>query len=535
MKPAISRLRAITAAFVLLCMLGFLTPVSVWHDAGVAYAEQRGTKGLDLVCPGSCPVWYIFLDDYGYSDWLIYQHHVGIPQHEMLSGEWAAAIFYEGIPTTPNAMWLTDFFIYPDWVTNSNFLVSTPMEYTSPPDQSQVRSVIFNNEVEIEIYATMLCAQTAMGIIPDPATGAYVESDSCVMLQEYTIRNITPDTLHDLTFYQFLHGQPADEYGPFVLGVYDSDFYPYADPGFPASQDYHYDITQWRFRTYVGVDFTEYIGFGGIEEPSAYDLWHYRGHGGRPPDGLHVRVENNSLTNTSSWGPDETAGAEMWDLGILGPDEDVTVSVLLSVAAEPEVIWVDGAFEPEPAYIYYKYAFNPITGTTYAGNFDDPYTAEDVASAEINGISATIVGILDSHPGFEGSVVELEIPIAPFLDDYGAPLDTVTDFFSITGQFTDSELFAGTAEVELIGKSSASGGKQWILPPDVVLLHGDIDASGEIDIDDVVRTISVIFSGGSVAGPFMIADCNCSHSVDIDDAVYLINYIFTSGPFPCHD
>jgi hypothetical protein len=225
----------------------------------------------------------------------------------------------------------------------------------------------------------------------------------------------------------------------------------------------------------------------------------------------------------------------MWDLGILGPDEDVTVSVLLSVAAEPEVIWGEGAFEPEPAYIYYKYAFDPMTGTTYAGNFDDPYTAEDVASAEINGIPATIVGILDSYPGFAGSVVELEIPIAPFLDDYGAPVDTTMHFFNITGQFTDSEPFEGTATVELIGKSSASGGKQWILPPDEILLHGDADASGNIDIDDVVRIISVIFGDGQVAGPFMIADCNCSHSVDIDDVIFLIDHIFTGGPFPCHE
>lgn len=535
MKPAIIRLFTVAAAFVLLCMIGYLVPATVWQDTGQLRADQREPRGLNLVCPDSCNKWYIYLDDYGYSDWLIYDFAPWVPPHEMLSGEWAAAIYYESIPTAPQAMWLTTEFICPYWITNSNFVVTTPMQYTSPPDESQVFSVINNGQVEIEILATMYCAQTPMGLIADPATGAYVVSDSCIMLQEYTIRNITSDPIHDLKFYQFLHGHPADEYNPSVLGVYDSDFYPFAEPGFPMSEAYRYDITQWRSRQYVGVGYTEYIGFGAWQSPIEYDLWHFRGHGGKPPDGLHVRVENNALTNTTSWGPDETAGAEMWVFNPLYPGEDTTITVLLSVAAYPGVIWVEGEFEPDPAYIYYKFAFNPITATVHAGNFGEQYTAEDVATVEVHGVPVTSMEVLDSYPGFEGSVLELEIPIAPFLDQFGAPLDTVVGFYNIKGEFTDSEQFAGIAEVGLIGKSSASGGKEWILPADEILLHGDVNASGDIDIDDVVRLISVIFSGGHISGPLMIGDCNCSHYVDIDDIIYLIDHIFSGGDFPCQN
>lgn len=192
-------------------------------------------------------------------------------------------------------------------------------------------------------------------------------------------------------------------------------------------------------------------------------------------------------------------------------------------------------FQLDPAYIYYKFAFDSMFTSVYVGNFAEEHSADEVTSIAINGVSASLISVLPDYPGFEGEVWELEIPIAPFLDEYGAPLDTTNFHFMASLAFTDTTSSTAVGDIDLIGKSSASGGKEWILPPDVVLLHGDVDASGEIDIDDVVRTISVIFSGGSVAGPFMIADCNCSHSVDIDDAVYLINYIFTSGPFPCHD
>ena len=67
------------------------------------------------------------------------------------------------------------------------------------------------------------------------------------------------------------------------------------------------------------------------------------------------------------------------------------------------------------------------------------------------------------------------------------------------------------------------------------LIIGDADASGAIDIDDVVYLIGFIFSGGPPPAPDQVAsgDANCDCAVDIDDLVYLIAYIFTAGPPPC--
>jgi hypothetical protein len=189
---------------------------------------------------------------------------------------------------------------------------------------------------------------------------------------------------------------------------------------------------------------------------------------------------------------------------------------------------------PDPAHIYYKFAFDPIWLTLYVGQFDGPYTASDVITLEVNGYPATILGVT-SHPDFYGEVVEASFEAAPFLDDYGAPLDTVSEYFFVSGTFSDATPFEIEDRIGLVGKSSASGGTRWIVPPDEVLLHGDADLSGEIDIDDVVAIINIIFGGGDVFGPLLIADCDCSHSVDVDDVVYLVQYIFNSGPFPCHD
>jgi len=59
------------------------------------------------------------------------------------------------------------------------------------------------------------------------------------------------------------------------------------------------------------------------------------------------------------------------------------------------------------------------------------------------------------------------------------------------------------------------------------------DDSGEVDIDDAVFLISYIFAGGPEPDPYWTGDVNCSTGIDIDDAVYLVAFIFSGGPPPC--
>jgi hypothetical protein len=55
------------------------------------------------------------MDYAGYSDVIEYGYSLEHPYtyHELLSGEWAAAIYYDGIEDAPQAMWLTDKFLFP--------------------------------------------------------------------------------------------------------------------------------------------------------------------------------------------------------------------------------------------------------------------------------------------------------------------------------------------------------------------------------------------------------------------------------------
>ena len=65
------------------------------------------------------------------------------------------------------------------------------------------------------------------------------------------------------------------------------------------------------------------------------------------------------------------------------------------------------------------------------------------------------------------------------------------------------------------------------------IVCGDANASGRIDITDVVCVINYIFAGGPAPLDAGSGDFDCNERVAITDAVYLIRYIFAGGGTPC--
>ncbi len=65
-----------------------------------------------------------------------------------------------------------------------------------------------------------------------------------------------------------------------------------------------------------------------------------------------------------------------------------------------------------------------------------------------------------------------------------------------------------------------------------ILLRGDANGDGVIDIGDVVYLINYLLTGTSAPHPLWVGDCNCDEIVDIGDVIYLINYLFTGTSPP---
>lgn len=278
----------------------------------------------------SSPDWYIELNDWGYSDWMIQQ----FPEypHENLSGEWAAAIRYDGIATPGGvSMWLTPWFLMPNFTTNSNFWTEVPLNTWDDPVNPVVGndtgySKISNGVVEVEISYKMHDTTTgvAVGLRPGgTGTTQSVMSNRYVLEITYKVTNISNSLLTNVSFFQFLHAHPNDDYGPNNYGVYDPT--QYITGGF---QEYRYDITQYGASLWnpPGSDIT---GFSSAEPPASWGIGDFPGHSEEPTMGLHLNIYNDTLPLTTSGGPLEIAGAMKWNYGTLQPGQSFTKSVLL--------------------------------------------------------------------------------------------------------------------------------------------------------------------------------------------------------------
>lgn len=280
----------------------------------------------------SNPNWDISLTDAGYSDYLL-DHTPGFVGREYLSGEWGAAIGYSKGGTTVTPTWLEPMFSFPDWPTNSNYAVESGMAITgyNADNLPIARSVLSNGDLRItqtiEIVDTLI--GTPMGISAASAggTGSALMSNRYVMLQSYSIENISNTTIDNVQLFQLLHGLNSQ------FGVYDNRSY-----SGPLSS-YQYDITLGGVDPYSTGGQIDYISLHSSVAPSAFEIGRFGVEGtddhvtGKPSVGTHLSIEANDLNNVDSFAPTApwVAGAQRWDMGPINAGETRSMDVMLTI------------------------------------------------------------------------------------------------------------------------------------------------------------------------------------------------------------
>lgn len=297
------------------------------------------------------PHWNITLTDSGYSDFLL-DNTPGFEGREYLSGEWGAAVGYEvsGGPRV-TAEWLEPRFVYPDWLTNSTFLVTTSITLGAPnADNLPVaQSVIANDHLEITQRFEMLDTITGIAMGTEAASaggaGAFLMSNRYVLKHTYTVKNIAGVAISNVRHFQLLHGLNSQR------GAFDNRTY-----SGPLSA-FHYDTTlagvdAWALGSGAGLE--DYIAMHSTVAPTAFEVGPYgiEGNGvdnhgiGKPTDGVHLSIEANWLSSpyNTRQGRDKFAppqrwvsGAQRWSLGNLEPGQSVSFDVVLSILTGTKV------------------------------------------------------------------------------------------------------------------------------------------------------------------------------------------------------
>lgn len=276
------------------------------------------------------PDWQIFLDDFGYTD-LVTVTFSGVSPHEVLTGDWAAAVKYEGVNTeSGETMFVPPMFFRPDFMTNSTFQVLAPIttfhDPANPvPGKNKGQSSIINEDLLVDILVEMRLVPggTAIGFNPGGAgpLGAILSSPY-VMFQTYNITNIRGSAVTNLSLFQLLHTNPNNDLAGDNFGVYDSKIY--AVGGF---QDYHYDFTTYG-PSIFSEEGSDVVGFSANTAPVAHGVGTYNA----DISGIVVDVYDDTLSGLNLAGPTNISGAMKFNWQTLAPGQTVSKTFAFWVA-----------------------------------------------------------------------------------------------------------------------------------------------------------------------------------------------------------
>ncbi len=299
--------------------------------------------GAQLVSSGFpivSPEWQFLVTPAGYADLALDQRN-GFVGREYLSGEWAAAVCYQG---APKSIWLQRQFFFPDWVSNSDFL-------TKLQDGNEVigigdngdglpnsQSVVQNDHVCIRMTYQMIDSVDGIASgyrrASQGGAGESISSSRYVFKQTYHFENVSGETVRGFKFYQMLHGLESG------MSVYDDRDYG------GVHGNYRYDISQrgmsYSFNQITNeiVEHDDLITMHFSRMPQSIENGYYGRKGddvhdiGRPKTGVHDSVEQNSLNGADFFEPPEggwVAGAACFEFGDLAPNQEIEFDVLVSV------------------------------------------------------------------------------------------------------------------------------------------------------------------------------------------------------------
>jgi len=316
----------------------------------------------------NCPYWYFAIDRAGYVDitvWYDSPRHSPYA-HEMMTGDWASAVWYQGINQGSNqAQWLTDSFIIPSFGTGSPFdfneyyvsntlcnpVWTDPCQPNPPPYNPGTKSdsgwsTLDDGKLAVKIYYEVvdLDEQDANGVGGSPISfrdvndnPVYVYSERYVLLQTYQFKNTSASDINNLEFYQMLHGHPTGSYPIFTKGMYETanfsdplkNYVP-CDSNHHTGDNFRYDITLWN----PGDPETEHVdwmGFSSTVEPNVVDFNTFTGQG----TGMEYNITHRALHGLTELADYELAGAMKWNLGNLEPNETKSITLTLMYGCGP--------------------------------------------------------------------------------------------------------------------------------------------------------------------------------------------------------
>ncbi len=109
---------------------------------------------------------------------------------------------------------------------------------------------------------------------------------------------------------------------------------------------------------------------------------------------------------------------------------------------------------------------------------------------------------------------------------------SINDQGVISGVSADTGTFSFWAKVQDIPNDAVDSAQFSIRMAPYVLIPGDLDHNGTVDIADLTVMVSLLFENGPFPTYVNSADVDASCSIDISDLTYFLDFLFSEGPAP---
>jgi hypothetical protein len=282
----------------------------------------------------------------GYSDgwyWGLTTKHP-FYSHEMLSGEWASGILYNG-SHNGKTEWLPTQFIAPTWSTDGTFLTDTsfysPNGWAVWNNNWCSRSRIYDPNLLVTIDSKIVdLGANGYASLPfyyqNYPTVAYVQSERYILVQTYNITNTHPtggSTITGLKFYQMLRGlfTSCSSYSNAVVPNMLPGSYDPCNPNSPAV--FKYATTLWNdVSNPINSEPNHYDWecFSSTLAPSSFENGLYDAVYGGDSDPCHVTydIKNSRLNGVAGIynEPGAVAGAMCYILPDLPPQHTTSIT-----------------------------------------------------------------------------------------------------------------------------------------------------------------------------------------------------------------
>ncbi len=167
---------------------------------------------------------------------------------------------------------------------------------------------------------------------------------------------------------------------------------------------------------------------------------------------------------------------------------------------------------PDTMFAFWQTALDPREVAVIVGNFGDGQSVDDIdpTTLRINSaVSPESWTVLPSYTGFNGPVLQMEIPAPSLLELYSPIYDTADYTYNVSGQFYNNSNFSIDGYVTLVGH-----------------IRGDLNQDGAVDLSDLVVMIDFMFRDGFAPVDAFLADLDRDSVVGISDLVAMIDLIF---------